>query len=113
MALTLGQRVALRAQRVLSYFSLIVFGPVLVALYHLRVRYSAQDLRAIRSRYRELRAAHPGPLLICSNHLTLIDSIVQAIVLESLWGYLRHPSALPWNLPEARNFKHDWSWRVV
>lgn len=113
MALTLGQRVALRAQRVLSYFSLIVFGPVLVALYHLRFRYSAQDLRAIRSRYRELRAAHPGPLLICSNHLTLIDSIVQAIVLESLWGYLRHPSALPWNLPEVRNFKHDWSWRVV
>ncbi len=111
--LTLRQRVALRVQRSLSYLGLVVFGPVVVAIYRFWFRFSAHDLQAVRARYRELRAANPGPLLICSNHLTMIDSIVQAVLLASLWGYLRHPSALPWNLPEAKNYYHNWRWRLV
>lgn len=111
--LGLRGRAALRVQRALSYLSLIVFGPILLALYRFRFRYSAHELRQIRTEYRTLRAAHPGPLLICSNHLTLIDSIVQAVLLASLWHYLGHPAALPWNLPEAKNFRHDWTWRVI
>lgn len=113
MTLTLRNRVALRAQRLLSYFSLIVFGPVLLGLYHFYFRFSARELRQIRAKYRTLRAAHPGPLLICSNHLTLIDSIIQTVLLASIWDYLRHPAALPWNLPEATNYYHKWSWRCV
>ncbi|MBS0327202.1 MAG: 1-acyl-sn-glycerol-3-phosphate acyltransferase [Proteobacteria bacterium] len=111
--LRLRSRLALRIQRLLSYAGLIVSGPVLLAIYHLRFRYSAHGLREVRARYRALRAAHPGPLLICSNHLTLVDSIIQAIVLGSLWTYLRHPAALPWNLPEAKNYYHSWSWRLT
>jgi 1-acyl-sn-glycerol-3-phosphate acyltransferase len=111
--LRLRDRLALRVQLALSYFGLIVFGPVLLALYHFRFRFSAHDLDQVRERYRALRASHPGPLLICSNHLTLIDSIIQAVLLGSLWGYLRHPSALPWNLPEAKNFRHNRIWRLV
>jgi 1-acyl-sn-glycerol-3-phosphate acyltransferase len=113
MRLRLRSRVALRVQRVLSYLSLIVFGPVLLAVYHFRFRYSAHQPRQIRAEYRALRAAHPGPLLICSNHLTLIDSIVQAVLLGSIWHYLRHPGALPWNLPEAKNFQHNMTWRLI
>jgi 1-acyl-sn-glycerol-3-phosphate acyltransferase len=113
MELTLRNRMALRVQRLLSYLGLIVFGPVVLGLYHFRFRFSAHDLRQVRARYRALRAAHPGPLLICSNHLTLIDSIVQSVLLGSVWGYLRHPAALPWNLPEARNYYHNWRWRLV
>lgn len=113
MVLTLRQRVALHVQRSLSYVGLVVFGPVVIAIHRYWFRFSTQDLRAVRARYRELRAANPGPLLICSNHLTLIDSIIQAVLLTSLWGYLRHPSALPWNLPEATNYYHNWLWRLV
>ncbi|MEO8849399.1 MAG: 1-acyl-sn-glycerol-3-phosphate acyltransferase, partial [Casimicrobiaceae bacterium] len=40
-------------------------------------------------------------------------SIIQAVLLGSIWDYLKHPSALPWNLPEAKNYHHSWSWRVV
>jgi 1-acyl-sn-glycerol-3-phosphate acyltransferase len=113
MGLGLRSRVALRVQRALSYLGLIVFGPVLLALYHFRFRYSAHEPRQIRAEYRALRAAHPGPLLICSNHLTLVDSIIQAVLLGSIWDYLRHPAALPWNLPEAKNFHRRWSWRLA
>lgn len=113
MPLKLRSRVALQVQRAVSYVGVVMLGPVLLALYHFRYRFSAQELRRLRAEYRALRAAHPGPLLICTNHLTLIDSIIQAIVLASLWDYLRHPSALPWNLPEIRNVHGRWGWRVI
>lgn len=113
MSLSLVGRAALRVQRALSYLGLVIFAPFILALYRFRFRYSAQGLRQIRAEYRALRAAHPGPWLICSNHLTLIDSIVQAVLLSSFWDYLRHPSALPWNLPEATNFNHRLTWRIV
>lgn len=113
MQLPLRALLALRAQRVISYLSFALFGPLLLALYRYRYRYGAHRLHAVRAQFRALRAAHPGPLLICSNHLTLIDSIIQAIILGSLWDYLRHPASLPWNLPEAKNFYHRWHWRLV
>lgn len=113
MDLPLGARISLSVQRTLSYFGFAAFGPVLLAVYRFRFRFSAHRLKQIRAEYRALRAAHPGPLLICSNHLTLVDSIVQAVLLGSLWDYLKHPASLPWNLPEVKNFYHRWSWRVV
>jgi hypothetical protein len=113
MELTWRNRMALRMQRLLSYLGLVVFGPVVLALFRFRFKFSAHELAQVRARYGALRAAHPGPLLICSNHLTLIDSIIQTVLLASLWGYLRHPAALPWNLPEAKNFHHNWRWRLV
>jgi len=113
MRLPLRALLALRAQRAISYLGFVLFGPLLVGLFRYRFRFSAYRIDAVRSQYRALRAAHPGPLLICSNHLTLIDSIIQAIVLGSLWEYLRHPASLPWNLPEVKNFYHRWQWRLL
>lgn len=113
MSLPRRALLALRAQRGISHVCFAVFGPVLVWLFRYRFGFSGHDIERVRARYRALRAAHPGPLLICSNHLTLVDSIIQAIVLGSLWDYLKRPSALPWNLPEAKNFYHRWSWRLV
>ena len=52
-------------------------------------------------------------MLLCSNHLTLIDSIVQGVVLNSLARYLVSVSALPWNLPERKNFDKSLSWRLT
>lgn len=113
MSLPRRALLALRVQRGVSYACLAVFGPILVWLFRYRWRFSGHQIGRVRARYRALRAAHPGPLLICSNHLTLVDSIIQALVLGSVWDYLRRPSALPWNLPEAKNFYHRWSWRLV
>lgn len=113
MPLKLRSRVALRVQRLASYLGVAVLGPVLLALYRFRFRFSARGLRRLRAEYRALRAAHTGPLVICTNHLTLIDSIIQAIVLASIWDYLRHPTALPWNLPEIRNVHRHWGWRLI
>ncbi len=106
-------KTALEVQRFVSYFMLIVFAPVIYALFYWRYRYSTHELGEVRRRYREIRRQHPGAMLLCTNHLTLIDSIVQGAILNSMGGYLAHVSALPWNLPEFKNFNHSLRWRLT
>ena len=43
-------------------------------------------------------------MLICANHLTLVDSFLVAWALGSGGYWLRHPDELPWNTPESTNF---------
>ncbi|NNF16977.1 MAG: hypothetical protein HKN70_09530 [Gammaproteobacteria bacterium] len=106
-------KAALETQRIVSYFLLIVFAPVIYALFYWRYQFSAHELSEVRRRYREIRQQHPGAMLLCTNHLTLIDSIVQGAILNSMGGYLMHVSALPWNLPEFKNFNHSFIWRLT
>src|SRR3546814_16651451 len=113
MKLPRRTRLSLRVQRGVSYLCFALFGPILTAIYRFRFRFSAHQVDAIRAQYRALREQHPGPLLICSNHLTLVDSIIQTIVLGSLWDYLPHPASLPWHLPQSQNFYPRLSLRLV
>ena len=106
-------KAALELQRILSFLLLFIFGSVCVVLFRVRFRYSAVDLKGLRRRYREIRQQHPGAMLLCTNHLTLIDSIVQAVMLCPLHRYLTNVSALPWNLPERKNFNHAFLWRLA
>lgn len=108
-----GSRAALELQRLVSFALLFIFGPVILALAYWRWDYRAIDVRTARRRFAQIRADHPGPMLICTNHLTLIDSIVQAVLLVPLTHYLTHVSALPWNLPEFKNFNHSLAWRLT
>jgi hypothetical protein len=52
-------------------------------------------------------------MLICANHLTLIDSFLVAWALGSGFYWLRHPDELPWNTPESTNFGKTWISRIL
>lgn len=67
-------------------------------------RFRFDGLRESRRRYARLRA-EPGPLLVCANHLTLVDSFLIGFVLGHPLRFLRHYAWLPWNLPEATIFQ--------
>lgn len=66
--------------------------------------YRVEGHRELRAEFKRIRAETRGPLLICPNHLTLVDSFLVAWALGSAFWYLRHFSALAWNVPERRNF---------
>lgn len=108
-----ADKAALELQRFVSFFLLIIFGPIIHGLYRIKFRYSANELAAVRAQFAQIRREHPGPMLLCTNHLTLIDSIVQGVILNSLFRYFTHVSALPWNLPERKNFDKSLSWRLT
>jgi len=67
-------------------------------------RYRITELDAVRARYRQIRAQSDAPMLICANHLTLVDSFLVAWALGSGSYWLAHPDELPWNTPESTNF---------
>jgi hypothetical protein len=87
--------------------------PAAAALLRLGGRYRIEDLRAVRREYRRLRAQAPGPLLVCPNHLTLIDSALVAWALGSPVWWWRHFSELPWNVPEETLFASTTGRRLL
>ena len=104
-------------QKAMSYCLLLILDPVVRVLFYYYFRFSVDGgpkrLNAIREQYAEIRRAHPGPLLICTNHLSYIDSLIQAVIISSTWGYLGQLSGLAWNLPERKNFYHKFIYRVI
>ena len=94
----------LRLQQAVSFGLAPLSVPVVVALLRLRMGYRIEGLAEVRRRYRELWSQSHAPLLVCANHLTMIDSALIAWALGSPGWYLRHFSALPWNVPERTHF---------
>jgi len=91
------QRLLSRALIPVSYFFAIVwmkFGR----------RYQIPALRDTRRRYRQLLREGTGPVVICGNHLTAIDSLLIMWALAPGWRASLKPSLMPWNLPDKQNF---------
>jgi hypothetical protein len=91
-------------QRAVSMFS----GPVWVGLSTLVMRfyfrYRIANQNQLREQYRRIRAQSDAPIVICGNHLTLVDSFLMAWSMGSGFYWLTHPDELPWNTPESKNF---------
>jgi len=66
-----------------------------------------------RALYRRLRRESRSPLLVCANHLTMVDSFLVAWALGTPSTYLRDWGALPWNTPERANFARSWWQRAL
>jgi len=113
VTLSRGDKVWLEIQRSISYCLFVIFGPFIKLLFHWYFRYSVGDLKDIQRQYRALQLQTGGALVVCTNHLTFIDSLIQGAILNSMWGYLKDFSSLPWNLPESSNFKHNPAYRVI
>src|SRR3989338_1424066 len=113
MSLTVTDKLALELQRVISYCLFVFFGPVMMVLFHFKFKYKIQDLKKIRIEYKNYLKTLSGPMIICSNHLTLIDSIIQSVALGSIPGHLLRYFGLPWNLPEKTNFYHNAGWKLI
>lgn len=104
----------LRWQRGVSHGLAPLWLPALVAALRLAGAWRLEGAAALRAHYRALRRAHPGGVLVCPNHLTMIDSALVAWALGGPLFFLRDFAALPWNLPERRHFAaHGWSRAVV
>ena len=58
----------------------------------------------LRRAFRRYRRSSDAPLLVCGNHLTMIDSVLIAYALGSPAWYVLHFKSLPWNVPDRNNF---------
>jgi 1-acyl-sn-glycerol-3-phosphate acyltransferase len=105
-----NSQLSARARRGLAIQRAIAFAlaplSTLAVLVLLRgwLRLRLENASGARRTYRSLLSESDAPLLICANHLTLIDSALIGWALGTPAFYLRHFSALPWNVPEQKNF---------
>lgn len=111
--LSAADRFGLAAQRAVGHLLAPVWLPATVALMRFWFGWRIEGAAAARREYRELWRAKEGPLLLCANHLTLIDSALVAWALGSPGWLLAHYRALPWNVPERRNFAGSMVSRVL
>ncbi len=93
-------RLGLRVQELVSHLCVLL-------TYHslegwLRFRgYKVRDVRRLRAEF--AATAGRGPLLVCANHLTLIDSLIIQWALTPGWRCLVRPDWFFWNLPDKYN----------
>ena len=107
------ERRRLVRQRRVSRLLSPLWVPIAVGVMALGMGWRIENARELRERHRRLRAESRAPLLVCANHLTLVDSFLVAWALGSPLWYLRHYAALPWNVPEERNFAATWWSRAL
>lgn len=78
--------------------------PLAVAIMRFGMGYRIANLVEVREKFAAIRGASKAPLMICANHLTMIDSFLVAWALTPTWRYSVHYDELPWNVPERKNF---------
>ncbi len=107
------ERARLLIQRTLGWALGFVWVPIVVGWMRFGFRWTVAEVGPIRREYRRIRGESDAPLVVCANHLTMLDSAVVAWALGSPGWYLRNFASLPWNVPEWRNFGSSRIRRVL
>ena len=99
---------SLERQRVLGWLAFPVVGSA--AIFYMRFirRNRVKNLAAVRRRFREITRVR-RPIVICANHLTMIDSLLLHWALSSPLDYMRRFRLFAWNVPAVENFKRGFA----
>jgi 1-acyl-sn-glycerol-3-phosphate acyltransferase len=81
-----------------------LWTPLAVALMRFGMGYRIASHQALRAKFARIREESDAPLLLCANHLTMLDSFLVAWALSPTWRYSVFYDELPWNVPERSNF---------
>jgi 1-acyl-sn-glycerol-3-phosphate acyltransferase len=91
-------------QRAIGWIAAFFWVPLAALVLRYRFGYRIAEVAALRREFARIRSESDRPLLVCANHLTLIDSFLVAWGLASPWRFMVDFDALPWNTPEETNF---------
>jgi 1-acyl-sn-glycerol-3-phosphate acyltransferase len=110
--LRLRVRVALQVQRVLAHLFFPIFAVCVVMALRFR-GYRIEEIARVRQSFRAITRTCRGPILLCSNHLTVVDSAIIAWALASNGTYFLRFHLFAWNLPEWKNFYRNVGLRIL
>ena len=108
-----SDRLRLLAQREVGRILAPLWIPLVAGIVRFGFRWRIDGIAETRRAYRRIRRDSPAPLLVCANHLTMVDSFLIGAALGSPGWYLLHFGSLPWNTPDRENFARTWWMRVL
>lgn len=110
MALTAKEARQMTLHHHVAWVNFLWFAPVYVLVLRFVARYRIRDLDRFRAKANALLAeAGTRPIILCSNHLTLIDSMILTWALCPLGLSMQNFYRVPWHMPEFANFaKNIW-----
>ena len=76
-------------------------------------RYRIEGVQESRRAFARFRRENDAPILLCANHLTLIDSMLVALALVPAWRLAFFFGWMPWNTPERTNFAAGMGMRFL
>lgn len=98
------ERLALFLQREVSRLASWFWIPAGAFIMRYLLGYKIRNAASVRHRFRAMLRESDAPVLICANHLTMVDSALVAWALGGAWWSVFNFRWVPWNLPETRNF---------
>ena len=98
------ERFSLWLQREVSRITSWFWIPASAFTMRFLLGYRIRNASRLRKRFRSMIRESDGPVLICANHLTMVDSALVAWALGGTWWSVFNFRWVPWNLPEVTNF---------
>lgn len=102
----------IRVKRLAGYIALIPLWIILVGVLKCYAKLRIANLREVRKVFREVTKSG-RPLIVCPNHLTLIDSALIIWALAPLSWYVRHYRYFCWNIPAIENLRQKLHFVVI
>jgi hypothetical protein len=62
-------------------------------------KYKIYNVDRIRKKFAQIIDKEKGPVIICPNHLTMLDSALIMWALSPIWRFIFDPASFPWNFP--------------
>ncbi|MCM8819322.1 MAG: 1-acyl-sn-glycerol-3-phosphate acyltransferase [Candidatus Omnitrophica bacterium] len=103
MDLPFSTKLKIHLQRILGNISFLFIGLVVVIFLKFYYKFSIINHSQHKKYFRNL-VRNKKPLLICSNHLTMIDSVILQYAFGSYFYYLFHFRNFIWNVPAKEVF---------
>lgn len=102
----------LNIQRVVGRLLVFPIGFPMFFLLKNRANFKIKNLQEVRKKFRKLSKENT-PLLVCANHLTLIDSLIIHLAFGSSFWYLLNYKYFLWNVPAVENANKKLLWRFL
>ncbi|MFN3604917.1 MAG: lysophospholipid acyltransferase family protein [Leptonema sp. (in: bacteria)] len=111
ISLSLFYKIKIHLQRILGNLSFILIGFVVVLLLKYYYKYSIINHSQHRKFFKEMVRKNK-PLLVCSNHLTMIDSVILQYAFGSYFYYLFFYKNFLWNVPAKEVFAKNFIGKI-
>ncbi len=102
----------LKFQRIINFLVLMPFCGGIILIFKYIMRYKINEMNSIRKQFKEM-TKNDNPIIICSNHLTFIDSCLIIWALAPLIWYQFNFNYFSWNLPAGDFFGKKKRYRLI